>query len=211
MKGAGNSTASDLRVGAFFNKPGPWKEELKLLRSIVLDFGLTEELKWYQPCYTFDGKNVLIISGFRDYCVLSFFKGALLKDTHGILQQPGENTQSARVIRFTSTKQIEKLRPAIRDLVRQAIQVEKSGLKVHFKKISEHRIPEEFAKQLKEKPALRKAFNALTPGRQRGYLLYISSARQPATREARVEKCIPLILEGKGLSDDYRSRQDRKQ
>ncbi len=187
----------------FFNKPNKWQEEMKALRKIVLDCGLTEEKKWYQPCYTYDGNNVAIISSFKDYCVLAFFKGALLKDPKGILSKPGENTQSGRQARFTSVKDIVKLERTLKAYLREAIEAEKAGLKVQFKKITEHKIPEELQKKFKQSPPFKKAFESLTPGRQRAYLLHFSAPKQSATRESRIEKCIPMIMEGKGLNDDY--------
>lgn len=189
------------RVDEFFTKAKKWKAEMNALRTIVLDSGLTEELKWYQPCYTFDGSNVIIISAFKEFCVLSFFKGALLKDAKGLLDKPGENTQSGRWIKFTSVQEIEKLKPVLKTYVREAIEVEKAGLKVKYKKTSEYKIPEELQIKLDESPALKTAFNNLTPGRQRGYLLYFSAAKQSKTRTSRIEKCTKQILIGKGLND----------
>jgi uncharacterized protein YdeI (YjbR/CyaY-like superfamily) len=157
-------------------------------------------LKWYQPCYTLDGKNVVLIHGFKEYCALMFFKGALLKDPKRLLVAPGQH-QAARQIRFTSVKEIEKLRSVVKAYIREAIEVEKAGLKVKLKKTSDFKIPEEFQKKLDEIPALKTAFHALTPGRQRGYIFHISQPKQSKTREARVEKCVPLILEGKGFNE----------
>lgn len=171
------------------------------LRAIALDSGLTEELKWYQPCYTFNGNNVAIISAFKEYCVLSFFKGALLKDPNGILVRPTENMQAARQIRFTSKEEIEKLAPVARAYLLEAAEVERAGLKVNFKKIEEFPIPAEFQRRLDEDPGLKAAFQSLTPGRQRAYLLHFSAAKQAITREARIDKCVPQIMEGKGLND----------
>lgn len=189
------------RVDWFFNKATPWKEEYALLRTIALDCGLTEELKWGCPCYTQAGSNVVLIHGFKDYCAYLFHKGALLKDPKRILIQQTENVQSARQIRFTHVDQITDMEPVLKSYIREAIKLEKAGVKVPLKKTSEFKMPEEFKNLLNEKPALKKAFNALTPGRQRGYLLHFSSAKQSKTRESRIEKCIPKILKGKGLDD----------
>ncbi len=189
------------KVDRFFAKDTPWKEAFAKLRDIALDSGLTEELKWGHPCYTLKGKNVVLMHGFNDYCALLFHKGALLKDDHGILVQQTENVQSARQIRFTSAKEITKLKPVLRNYIQQAIEVEKAGTKVPLKKTAEFDMPDEFKKALKEMPALKKAFQALTPGRQRGYLLHFASAKQRATREARIEKNVERILAGKGLDD----------
>lgn len=189
------------KVDRFFAKDTPWKEAFAKLRDIALDSGLTEELKWGHPCYTLKGKNVVLMHGFNDYCALLFHKGALLKDDHGVLVQQTENVQSARQIRFTSAKEITKLKPVLRGYIQQAIEVEKAGTKVPLKKTAEFDMPDEFKKALKEMPALKKAFQALTPGRQRGYLLHFASAKQRATREARIEKNVERILAGKGLDD----------
>ena len=197
------------KIDGWFRKAKQWQDEMLKLRAIARDCGLTEELKWRQPCYTFEGHNIAIIGPFKNFCVLSFFKGALLKDPKGILEQLGENTQSGRTIRFTSLQQIEKLEPAIKNLLKEAIKAEKAGLKVEFKKITERPIPEELEAKFKEMPALKKAFNALTPGRQREYLLHFSSAKQSATRTSRIEKCTPKVLKGEGFSDDYKSKIKR--
>jgi uncharacterized protein YdeI (YjbR/CyaY-like superfamily) len=189
------------KVDWYFNEATQWKEESKKLRSIILDCGLDEELKWGKPCYSFEGANVVLIHGFKQYCALLFMKGVLLKDPKKILVQQTENVQSARQIRFTNAGEIAKLEPAIKAYVKEAIEVEKSGAEVTLKKTSEFKMPEEFQNKFKQMPALKKAFEALTPGRQRGYLLYFSAAKQSATREARVEKCTPQILKGKGLDD----------
>ncbi|MDP5170492.1 MAG: YdeI/OmpD-associated family protein [Bacteroidia bacterium] len=178
-----------------------WPEELRQLRRIVLSTGLTEALKWGVPTYTFQGKNVAIVSAFKEYCALSFFKGVLLEDAHQILQKPGENTQSARLIRFTDTRQLVEMEPILKAYLFEAMEVEKAGLKVEFKKVSAFSIPEEFQQKLQEHPDLKAAFEALTPGRQRGYLLHFSQPKQAKTREARVEKCIPKILDGKGMQE----------
>jgi uncharacterized protein YdeI (YjbR/CyaY-like superfamily) len=178
-----------------------WPEVLKALRKVILDCGLTEELKWGVPVYTHNGKNIVIMSAFKEYCALSFFKGVLLKDAAGILEKPGENTQAARLIRFTDVGKIVAMEPVLKAYIHEAIEVEKAGLKVELKKTSEYKIPEELQTRLDEDPAFRDAFEALTPGRQRGYLLYFSAAKQSKTREARIEKCIPKIFEGIGLND----------
>ncbi|MCC7503360.1 MAG: YdeI/OmpD-associated family protein [Flavobacteriales bacterium] len=189
------------KVDWFFDKDGQWKEAFAKLRELAMDSGLTDELKWGHPCYTLKGKNVFLMHGFNDYCALLFHKGALLKDDHGILVQQTANVQSARQIRFTSLKEIVKLAPVLRSYMQEAITVEKAGLKVALKETKEFDIPEEFAAKLKAMPALKKAFQALTPGRQRGYLLHFASAKQVKTREARIEKHIERILEGKGIDD----------
>lgn len=188
-------------VDLFFANTGRWKEEMEKLRSIVLECGLTEELKWRQPCYTFQGNNVLIISGFKNYCALNMFKGALLADTNGILVAPGENTQSGRQIRFTSVQEIIDLEQTLKAYIFESIEVEKAGLKVEYKKTSEYNIPEELQKKLDEIPVFKTAFRALTPGRQKAYILYFSQAKQSKTRIARIEKFIPKIMDGKGLND----------
>ena len=189
------------KVDWFFNKPGQWQQEYEKLRKIVLECDLTEELKWGCPCYTFEKRNIVLIHGFKEYCALLFVKGALLKDPKGILIQQTENVQSARQVRFTSAREIVKMKGTLKAYIREAIAAEKSGLKVSLKKTSEFAMPEEFKGKLDEVPALKKAFKALTPGRQRGYLLYFSQPKQTKTRQARVEKSVPQILNGKGLND----------
>lgn len=189
------------KVDFFFEKESAWQKEYEKLRKIVLDCGLDEELKWGQPCYTFEGKNVVLIHGFKEYCALLFMKGALLEDPNGILIQQTENVQSARQIRFTGVKEIVKLAPSIESYIYQAIEVERAGLKVKMKQPAEFAMAEEFAQRLKKAPALKKAFEALTPGRQRAYLLHFSTPKQSKTREARIEKAIPQIMDGKGLND----------
>ena len=178
-----------------------WPELLETLREILLDSGLEEELKWGVPCYTFQKRNILLMSAFKEYSAISFFKGSLLKDTRGVFMKPGENSQATRQLRFTDVQEAIRMEPILKAYIREAIEVEKAGLKVPFKKVSEFPVPEEFQIRLDELPALRTAFYALTPGRQRGYLLYFSQAKQSKTREARIEKWIPQIFEGKGLND----------
>ena len=189
------------KVDFFFSKAKKWRAEFEKLRTIVLDCGLAEELKWGHPCYTFQNNNVVLIHGFKQYCALLFIKGALLKDAGGILIQQTENVQAARQVRFTSVREIVKLAPILKAYIREAIEVEKAGLQVNYKKTSEFTIPEEFQKRLEKNPALKSAFEALTPGRQRGYLLYFSAPKQSKTRESRIEKCMPLIFEGMGLNE----------
>ncbi|MCC6508034.1 MAG: YdeI/OmpD-associated family protein [Pirellulaceae bacterium] len=178
-----------------------WREEMKRLRSIVLQCGLTEEVKWGIPCYTLENQNVLTISALKNYCAIGFFKGVLLQDAQGILSRPGENSQSSRLIRFTNVREIDDLELTLREYIREAIEVEKKGLKVDFKAKSELVLPDELIKKFEELPALQTAFTALTPGRQRGYVLYFAAAKQSKTRASRIEKCIPDILEGRGLHD----------
>lgn len=190
------------KVDFYFIKAKKWQKEFETLRSIVLDCQLTEELKWDNPCYTFEKKNIVLIHGFKDYCALLFFKGALLKDPKGILVQQTENVQSARQIRFTNVQEIVKLNLTLKSYIYEAVKVEESGLKVEFKKTSEFAIPEEFQNKLDKNRALKTAFKALTPGRQRAYLFYFSSAKQSKTRSARVEKYVEQILDGRGLDDE---------
>ena len=189
------------KVDFYFNKAGKWQKEVEKLRSIILDCPLNEELKWGCPCYTLGKNNVVLIHSFKEYCALLFFKGALIKDTDGILIQQTKNVQSARQIRFTSLQEITKLEPTIKAYIYEAIEVEKLGLKVVLKKMSEYEVPVEFKKQLDKNAKLKTAFKALTPGRQRAYLFYFSEAKQSKTRESRIEKSIPQILKGKGLND----------
>jgi uncharacterized protein YdeI (YjbR/CyaY-like superfamily) len=189
------------KVDWFFDKPGKWQESFDKLRTIVLDCGLAEELKWGCPCYTFEKRNIVLIHGFKEYCALLFFKGALLKDPKRILIQQTENVQAARQIRFTSVREIITSKTTLKDYIKEAVTVEKAGLKVNLKKTSDLTMPDEFKQKLKETPGLKTAFGALTPGRQRGYLLYFSAAKQARTREARIEKSVPQILKGKGLND----------
>ena len=189
------------KVDFYFTKAKKWQEEFEKLRTIILDCGLTEELKWGCPCYAFEKRNIVLIHGFKEYCALLFFKGALLNDAKGILVQQTKNVQAARQIRFTSVREIVKLKPTLKAYIHQAIEVEKAGLKVNFKKATEFTVPEEFQNKLDKNRALKTAFYALTPGRQRAYILHFSAPKQSKTREARVEKCMPQILNGKGLND----------
>jgi uncharacterized protein YdeI (YjbR/CyaY-like superfamily) len=189
------------KVDFFFTKAKKWQAEFKKLRMIILDSPLTEQLKWGKPCYTFQNSNIVIIQGFKEYCALLFWKGALLKDDDGILIQQTENVQAARQIRFTNLQQVVELEPILKAFIKEAIGVEKAGLQVPYKKTSEFKMPEEFQNKLDKIPALKAAFKALTPGRQRGYLLYFSAPKQSKTRESRVEKCMQQILNGKGLND----------
>lgn len=189
------------KVDWYFEKAKKWGKEVKKLRMIALDCGLNEELKWGCPCYTDQKRNIVLIHDFKEYCAFLFFKGALIKDTHGILIQQTENVQSARQIRFTNVKDIIKMEKILKAYINQAIEVERAGLKVELKKTSDFEIPEEFQKKLSKSKALKTAFNALTPGRQRSCLFYFASAKQSKTRESRIEKYAPKILEGKGLDD----------
>ena len=189
------------KVDWFFAKDTQWQKEYEKLRKIILDCGLIEELKWGCPCYTFENTNIVLIHGFKEYCALLFFKGALLNDPNGILIQQTKNVQSARQIRFTNVREIVKLEKILKAYVYEAIEVERAGLKVKLKKTSEFKVPEEFQKRLDKSNALKKAFDSLTPGRQRAYIFYFSQAKQSKTREARVEKYIPQILNKKGLDD----------
>ncbi|MBP1991640.1 YdeI/OmpD-associated family protein [Paenibacillus eucommiae] len=189
------------KVDGFLRKAKKWKDEYEKLRNIVLDCELTEEFKWMHPCYTFQNKNIVLIHGFKEYCALLFHKGALLKDAHGILIQQTENVQAARQIRFTNVREIVEMEPILKAYINEAIEVEKAGLEVSFKEHTAYSIPEEFQNKLNEIPALKTAFEALTPGRQRAYILYFSAPKQSKTRESRVEKCMQQILNGKGLND----------
>ena len=189
------------KVNFFFDKESQWQEEYQKLREILLETGLEETLKWGCPCYTYEGSNIVLIHGFKEYFALLFFKGALLKDPKGILIQQTENVQSSRQIRFTSGKEVDKLKKVILQYVSEAVEVEKAGLKVTYKKSTEYKVPEEFQNTLEKDPKLKKAFESLTPGRQRAYLLHFSAPKQSRTRESRIEKCRQQILEGKGLND----------
>ena len=189
------------KVDFFFNKAKQWQEEFKKLRTIILDCQLTEELKWGVPCYTFQKSNIVLIHGFKEYCAILFIKGALLKDAKGILIQQTKNVQAARQIRFTNVREIAKMESILKAYIHEAIEAEKAGLKVNYKKTSEFSIPKEFQNKLDEMPALKEAFYALTPGRQRAYIFYFSQPKLSKTRKARVEKYIDLILDGMGLND----------
>ncbi|WP_313637837.1 YdeI family protein [Paenibacillus sp.] len=189
------------KVDGFLSKAKQWQEEYVKLRNIVLDCGLTEDFKWMHPCYTFENKNIVLIHGFKEYCALLFHKGTLLKDAHGILIQQTENVQAARQIRFTNAQEIIEKENIIKDYIYEAIEVEKAGLEVEFKKNTDFIIPDEFQNKLDEMPALKTAFEALTPGRQRAYLHHFSEPKQSKTRVSRVEKWMPQILSGKGLND----------
>ena len=196
------------KVEVFFSKAKKWPEEMKKMRAIILDCGLNEELKWGKPCYTFQENNVVIIQGFKEYCALMFFKGALLKDSKGLLAKPGENTQAGRLIKFTNVREITEKRTVLKAYIFEAIEVEKAGLKVEYKK-NPKPIPEEFQRALDKNPALKTAFDTLTPGRQRLYILHFSAPKQSKTRESRIEKNIQHILNGKGLNDHYIQRKKR--
>jgi uncharacterized protein YdeI (YjbR/CyaY-like superfamily) len=189
------------KVDFYFDKAEKWQEELEKLRMIILDCPLTEELKWGVPCYTYEKSNIVLVHVFKEYCAILFVKGALLKDTEGILIQQTENVQSARQVRFTNVQEIIQLEPILITYIHEAIEVEKAGLKVDYKKTTEYSIPVEFQNKINEIPALKTAFEALTPGRQRAYLLYFSAPKQSTTRESRVEKYTQQILKGKGLND----------
>lgn len=189
------------QVDVYLNKAEKWQKELGKLRRIILDCQLTEEFKWGKPCYSFQAHNVVIMLPLKEYCALLFCKGALIADAHGVLVRPGENTQAARQIRFTSVREILEMEPILNAYICEAIEAEKAGLKITYKQTSEFKIPEEFQYKMDKIPALKTAFNALTPGRQRGYILHFSAPKQSKTRESRVEKCVQRILKGKGLND----------
>ena len=189
------------KVDFFFSKAEKWQEEYEKLRTIVLDCGLNEELKWGCPCYTFEKGNIVLIHGFKDYCALLFIKGSLLHDANGILIRQTENVQAGRQVRFTGLQEIQELEPILKAYIYEAVEVEKAGLKVSIKQHTEYTIPEELQQKFNEVPALKTAFEALTPGRQRGYIFHFSAPKQSKTREARVEKYIPHILSGKGIDD----------
>jgi uncharacterized protein YdeI (YjbR/CyaY-like superfamily) len=196
-------TISDMnpKVDEFLNKSEKWQDEFRKLRMILLDSQLTEELKWGKPCYTYQNNNIALIHGFKEYCAILFIKGALIKDDHGILVQQTENVQAGRQIRFVNAEEIDAAESILRAYINQAIEIEKAGLEVDFKKNDEYDIPPELQSKLDEMPDLKAAFDKLTPGRQRGYIFYFSQPKQPKTREARVEKCLRQILDGKGLND----------
>jgi len=189
------------KVDGFLSRQTKWRKEFEKLRTIILDCELTEELKWGVPCYTFQKKNVVLIHGFKDYCAMLFVKGALLADPKGLLIQQTQNVQAARQIRFTTLRQIVELAPVLKTYLREAIEAEKSGAKVKLKKTTEFKVPDEFRTKLDTTPRLKTAFDALTPGRQRAYLLYFAQPKQAKTREARVAKCTQKILKGQGLND----------
>jgi len=189
------------KVDFFFSKAKKWKPEFEKLRMIALDCGLSEELKWGCPCYTSQKRNIVVIHGFKEYCAFLFFKGALLRDADTLLIQQTKNVQAARQIRFTNVREIIQMEPILKAYIREAIELEKAGLKVKLKKTSDFKIPEEFQNKLDVIPALKTAFDALTPGRQRGYLFYFAQPKQSKTRQSRVEKCMQQILKGKGLND----------
>jgi len=195
------TSVTNPKVDWFFDKATQWQKEYEKLRMIILECGLTEELKWGCPCYQFENRNIVLIHGFKEYCALLFFKGALLADPDSILIQQTENVQSARQIRFTSAKQIVKMERILKAYVYEAIEVERAGLQVKLKKTKDFKIPEEFQSKLNKMPALQTAFDKLTPGRQRAYIFYFSQAKQSKTRAARVEKYLKQILNGKGLDD----------
>ncbi|HWQ47121.1 MAG TPA: DUF1801 domain-containing protein [Longilinea sp.] len=189
------------KVDVYISRSKKWSQELAKLREIILDCQLTEEVKWGVPCYTYQNSNIVLIHEFKEYCAILFFKGALLKDTYGLLIQQTENVQAGRQIRFTKVDEVVKGESVLKAYINEAIEVEKSGAKVILKKATEYGVAEEFQSKLDEDPALKAAFDALTPGRQRAYLLFFSAPKQSATRASRVEKCTPQILNGKGLND----------
>ncbi|MEO6488436.1 MAG: DUF1801 domain-containing protein [Ferruginibacter sp.] len=195
------NTRINPKVDFYFSKAQKWQEEIGKLRMIILDCGLNEELKWGVPCYTLEKRNIVLIHVFKEYCAILFFKGALLKDAKGILIQQTENVQSARQVRFTKPSQVIKMEPILKAYIREAIQVEKAGLKVNTIKSTELKFPEEFQNQLNKDQKLKKAFTSLTPGRQRAYSLYFSAPKQSKTRESRIENYLKQILIGKGLND----------
>ena len=195
------SDSMNPKVDEFISKSDRWQAEMKKLRAILLNCGLKEEIKWHQPCYTFEGNNVVIIGNFSDGCRLSFFKGALLKDPEDILEKPGPNTRSGRLISFTDVQQIVEMEPVIKAYIKEAVEAEKKGLKVDFKKNRLPDLPEELLEKFEENPEFEAAFEALTPGRKRGYLLHFSSAKQSKTRTRRIEKYMDKIFEGKGMND----------
>ena len=189
------------KVDAFIRDAKRWQAELKKLREILLESELTEEFKWYQPCYTFQGKNVVVISGMKESCAFALFKGALLKDAHGVLTAPGKNSQSTRWTKFTSVREVVEMKTILKAYIREAIEVERSGLKVKLRKTSDLKFPDELQTMLDEFPDFKAAFETLTPGRQRAYIYHISGAKQSKTRETRVLNCMPQIMKGKGLLD----------
>jgi len=196
-----NNRTTNPKVDDYLRNESKWKEEMSRLRMLLLNSGLSEELKWGKPCYTIQNRNIAILQGFKEYCALMFFKGVLLKDNHGILVKPGENSQTQRQIRFTNVNQIVEWEPIIKEYINEAIYVEKAGLKVEHKETSEYTIPPELDQKFKEMSHLKTSFESLTPGRQRAYILYFSQAKQSKTRQSRIEKYIQKILDGKGLND----------
>ena len=196
-----SSSRESAKVDAYISEAKDWQAEIEKLRTIILECGLTEEFKWSAPCYTFEQSNIVIIQGFKKYCALLFFKGALLKDPHGVLVKTGENTRVGRQMRFTDARQIAERETILRAYIAEAIEVEKAGLKMKVEEMTDLVFPEEFQKKLDEDPEFRAAFEALTPGRQRAYNIHFSAAKQSKTRESRIEKCTPKILSGKGLND----------
>jgi uncharacterized protein YdeI (YjbR/CyaY-like superfamily) len=197
------ASKTNTEVDAFIGNAKKWQAELQKLRAILLDSELSEEFKWYQPCYTFQGKNVAILHGLKESCALGFFKGALVKDVHGVLTAPGPNTQAGRWIKFISVREIAEIKSVLKAYIREAIEVEKSGLKLKLRKTSDLKFPEELQTMLDEFPEFRTAFEALTPGRQRAYIFHFSAPKQSKTRESRVLKYMPKILKGKGLLDEF--------
>jgi Uncharacterized protein conserved in bacteria len=189
------------KVDEYLSKEKKWREEFEKLRAIALDCRLTEELKWGKPCYTFEGKNIVLIHGFKAYCAFLFIKGALLRDTNGVLVRQTEHVQAGRQIRFADVRAIREMEPVLKAYIYEAVEAEKAGLEVNFEKNTEYRIPEELQNKFDEIPALKTAFEALTPGRQRAYIFYFSEPKQSKTRVSRVENCMPRILDGKGLND----------
>ena len=189
------------QVDAYLRTVGRWRAELEMLRAIVLDSGLTEEFKWRQPCYTLQQKNVVILGDFKEYCAVGFFQGALLQDAAGVLHRPGGNTRAARMLRFPGVGEVAEREPLLRTYLREAIDVERAGLKVDFARDRELEVPEELRRRFAELPGLEAAFAALTPGRRRAYVLHVSGAKQASTRASRVDRCVPRILAGKGLHD----------
>ena len=202
--------AKNPKVDEVIAKSKQWKPELEKLRSILLNTELTEDFKWWQPCYTYNGANLVILGQHKDSCVFSFFRGALLKDEHKILSFPGENSQSAKVIKFKSVAEIEEVEPILKEYVKEAIEAEKKGLKVKFKNITENEFPEELEQKFKENKEFEKAFKELTPGKQRAWVLHFSGAKQSQTRTSRIEKAMDDILAGKGFNEDYAENRKKK-
>lgn len=195
------------KVDAHIEKSKKWRAELEKMRNILLETELTEDFKWWQPCYTYNNSNLVILGQLKDACVFSFFKGALLKDQHKILSFPGENSQSAKIIKFKNVAEIEAVEHILKDYIKEAIEAEKKGLKVEFKKITEKEFPEELETKFKENSDFEKAFKSLTPGKQRAWVLHFDSAKQSQTRTARIEKALPDILAGKGFNEDYNKKR----